>query len=198
MTKPAAKWTWATALAGAAIALVPVCIVLHEVAHLLTALGLGFPNPEFHYSAVSPGDVSGQEQWELGAVGLAGPLMTALLTIVGMLAHRRWPTSVWPFALAIAAASRFAVAVPFSLANLYVRLAGQRLAPPAFDEQKAADALGWSGEFLLGLTSAVLLIVLAWLAIKLPNRWLSLPAAVLGTAAGWALWMAALGPVLFP
>jgi hypothetical protein len=178
--------------------LVPLSIVLHELGHLLSALALGFPNPEFHYNAVSPGDVSGQEQWELGVVGLAGPLVTALLTGVGIAAHRRRPGSAWPFALAIAAASRFAVAVPFSLANVYVRLSGQRLSPPAFDEQKAADALGWSGELLLGLTSATLLIVLAWLVVKLPNRWMSVAAILVGTAAGWALWMGALGPILFP
>jgi hypothetical protein len=199
MTKiDASKWRWPLLLAAASIALVPLCIILHELGHLLTALALGFPNPEFHFSAVSPGDVSQQAQWELGAVGLAGPLVTALLTVVGIAAHRRWSRSVWPFALAIAAASRFAVAVPFSLANIYVRLAGQRLAPPAFDEQKAADALGWSGEWLLSLTSATLLIVVAWLVVNLPNRWLSLPAVLIGTAAGWALWMGALGPLIFP
>jgi hypothetical protein len=192
------NWRWALSLAGAALALVPLCIVLHELGHLLTALALGFPNPEFHFSAVSPGDISQQKQWERGAVGLAGPLVTALLTIVGIAAHRRWPRSAWPFALAIAAASRFAVAVPFSVVNVYVRLTGRRLAPPAFDEQKAADALGLSGELLLGLTSATLLLVIAWLLIKLPSRWLSLPATVAGTVAGWALWMGALGPLLFP
>lgn len=192
------KWKWPLSLMGASMALVPLCIVLHELGHLLSALALGFPNPEFHFSAVSPGDVSGQEQWELGVVGLAGPVVTAALTALGVAAHRRRPHSVWPFALAVAAASRFAVAVPFSLANIYVRFTGQRMSPPAFDEQKAADALGWSGELLLGLTSATLLIVLAWLIVKLPDRWLSVPAIVLGTAAGWALWMGALGPSLFP
>jgi len=181
------KWKWALSLAAASIAFVPIGIVLHELGHLLTALALGFPNPEFHFGAVSPGDVSQQEPWELGAV-----------TVLGIAMHRRWPFSAWPFALALAAASRFAVAVPFSLVNVYVRLRGQRLEPPAFDEQKAADALGWSGELLLAITSATLLVVLAWLAIKLPHRWLSLAAVLLGTAAGWALWMGVLGPSLFP
>lgn len=197
-TNASKKWKWVLSLSGASILLVPVGILLHELGHLFTALALGFPNPEFHYGAVSPGDVTKQAQWELGAVGLAGPLVTALLTVLGIAAHRVWRFSVWPFALAVAAASRFAVAVPFSLANVYVRLSGQRLAPPAFDEQKAADALGWSGELLLGVTSATLLIVVAWLVIKLPYRWLSLPAILVGVASGWALWMGALGPVLFP
>jgi hypothetical protein len=192
------KGKWALSLAGASILFVPAGIVLHELGHLLTALALGFPNPEFHFSAVSPGDVSGQAQGELGAVGLAGPVVTALLTGLGIAAHRRWPRSSWPFALAIAAASRFAVAVPFSLANLYVRASGGRLAPPAFDEQKAADSLGWSGEWLLGLTSAIFLLVLGWLVVALPNRWLSFPCLLIGTAAGWAVWMGALGPALFP
>jgi len=189
---------WALSLAGASIIFVPVGIVLHELGHLLTALALGFPNPEFHFSAVSPGDVSQQAQWELGAVGLAGPLVTFLLTGLGIAAHRRWPDSPWPFALAIAAASRFAVAVPFSLANVYVRATGRRLAPPAFDEQKAADALGWSGELLLGLTSATVLLVLGWLIFTLPNRWLSVPSVLVGTASGWAVWMVGLGPIIFP
>jgi xanthine/uracil permease len=84
------------------------------------------------------------------------------------------------------------------VAHIYVRLAGQRLAPPAFDEQKAADALGWSGELLLGITSATLLIVVAWLVVKLPNRWLSLPAILIGTVAGWALWMEPWDPFYSP
>ena len=192
------KAKWALSLAGASILFVPVTIVLHELAHLIAALALGFPNPEFHFNAVSPGDVRGQAQWELGAVALAGPIVTALLTGLGLVAHRRRPQSAWPFALAISAASRFAVAVPFSLANLYVRATGGRLAPPAFDEQKAADALGWSGELLLGATSATFLLVLGWLVVALPNRRLSVPAMLIGTAAGWAAWMAGLGPVLFP
>jgi hypothetical protein len=185
-------------LAGAAVVLAPVSIILHELGHLLTAQALGFPNPEFHFSAISPGDVSHQAQWELGVVGLAGPIVTALLIVSGIAASRRWPASVWPYALAIAAASRFAVAVPFSVVNIFVRLSGRRLSPPAFDEQKAADALGWSGELLLGITSATLLVVMAWLVITLPRKWLSLPAIKIGTAAGWALWMSALGPLLFP
>lgn len=192
------KTKWALSLAGASILFVPVGIVLHELGHLLTALALGFPNPEFHFSAVSPGDVSRQAQWELGAVGLAGPIVTALLTGLGIASHRRWPGSPWPFALAIAAVSRFAVAVPFSLANVYVRAIGGRLALPAFDEQKAADALGWSGELLLGLTSAMFLLVLGWLIIALPNRWLSIPSVLIGTAFGWAAWMIGLGPLIFP
>ena len=185
-------------LAFASALLVTPSIVLHELGHLFTALALGFPSPEFHYSAVSPGDVSGQSQAELGAVALAGPIVTVLLIAAGLAAHRYRPRSIWPFALAIAAASRFAVAVPFTLANLYVRLNGQRLAPPAFDEQKAADALGWSGELLLGATTALVLLVLVWLLVTLPRRWLSFPAVVIGTAAGWGLWMGILGPLLFP
>ena len=197
-TARVSKTRWALTLAGASILFVPVGIVLHELGHLLTALALGFPNPEFHFSAVSPGDASQQAQWELGAVGLAGPIVTALLTGLGLALHRRWPASPWPFALAIAAVSRFAVAVPFSLANVYVRATGGRLAPPAFDEQKAADALGWSGELLLGLTSAMFLLVLGWLIIALPNRWVSIPSILVGTAVGWIAWMLGLGPVLFP
>jgi hypothetical protein len=73
---------------------------------------------------------------------------------------------------------------PIGLANIYVRLQSHRLALAAFDEQKAADALGWSGELLLGLTSATLLVVVIWLIIKLPHRWLSVPAVMLGNSHG--------------
>lgn len=106
----------------------------------------------------------------------------------------------WAAALAVAAASRFAVAVPYTVVNAAIRLVGGRLTPPAFDEYKAGTALGWSGDLLLASTSLLLVGVLWWVGRHLPRgaRAVAWSGLVLGTALGWAVWMRAVGPWLLP
>jgi hypothetical protein len=178
--------------------LVPLSILLHELGHFAVARALGFDNAKLHYSAVDPGPNPGAPAWMSGAVGLAGPIVTIALVALAIIAHGRRRDSVWPFALAIAAASRFAVGLPYSIVNLVMRFQGHRLSPPAFDEYKAATALGWSGDLLLAITSAIPLAVLVWLGLTLPRgrRILFFGALLLGTAVGWYLWMGLLGPRL--
>jgi hypothetical protein len=178
--------------------LAPLTILLHELGHLLTAMALGFEEAQLHFSHVEF-DEAGGSPVQVGLVGLAGPLVTAAQILGAIAFHRLRPGSRWPYALAVAAASRFLVGVPYTIVSLIVRLQGQRLQPPAFDEYRAGEALGWSGDLLLGLSSLMLLVTLVWLARALPRgeRLMAWPALLLGTVAGWALWFAA-GPLILP
>jgi hypothetical protein len=172
--------------------------LLHEAGHLAAAFAVGFPEPKLHYSSISHGDITAHPGSSAGIVGLAGPLVTAALTLLGLSFATRQPSARWAFALSVAAASRFAVGVPYTVAALFVRFQGKRLQPPAFDEHKAALALGWSGDLVLGLTAAILVGLLIWLAFGLPGRERSAawPGLLMGTAVGWAVWMGLLGPVV--
>ena len=182
------------------VLLVPLTIVAHEVGHYSVARFLGFSNPTLHYSSINPGDVSGKPASLSGIVGLAGPAVSALLALFAcgwILA--RGPAR-WAFALAISAASRFLVGVPYTVISFVVRLMGGSTRAPAFDEYKAGTALGWSGDALLASTAIVLVGVLLCIGFKLPRgeRSVAWPGLLLGTALGWALWMLLLGPVLLP
>lgn len=184
---------------GWPLLLAPLTILLHELGHLLAAIALGFPDPALHFSWVSHGDVSGRPSWQLGVVGLAGPVVTALLVFAGatlLLRRRQMP---FGYALAVAAASRFAVGVPYTISSLIAVMSGRRLNPPAFDEYKAGEALGWSGDLTLSTTAVVVFFVLFLVGFRLPPGeravgWFGLLA---GTIAGWAAWFS-LAPYLFP
>jgi hypothetical protein len=174
--------------------------VLHELGHYATARWLGVPKPVLHYSVTTSGDVSATPVSIMGAVGLAGPAVTVVLAVFAcgwILVHG---PSRWACALAISAASRFVVAVPYTVANIVVRVIGATLQPPAFDEYQAAVALRWSGDALLASTAVVVVGVLICVGVKLPRheRWVAWPGLFIGTALGWALWMKLLGPVVLP
>ena len=194
------RWRTAGAYALLCALLAPLTIVLHEVAHYVTALALGFPDVEFHFSAIAHGDIGGRPGWQSGLVGLAGPAATIAFILAAIALGRRRPGTAWPHALAFAAASRLLVGVPYTLANSITRLSGGRLDPPAFDEYKAGVALGVSGDAMLGASVAFFFVAIVWLARALPKgRRLAAWAGLLaGTALGWALWMALLGPILLP
>ena len=186
--------------AGWCVLFVPLTIVLHELGHYTTARFLGFPNPVLHYSVVTPGDVTGIRPSLVGVVGLAGPAVTIILAAFACTwILLRSPTR-WAFALAVAAASRFVVGVPYTVINVGVRLIGGHMKAPAFDEHQAGTALGWSGDALLASTTLVLVAVLLCVGYKLPRgeRSVAWPGLLLGTVLGWALWMLLLGPVLLP
>jgi hypothetical protein len=131
---------------------------------------------------------------------MAGPVVTGLqivASITWVLLRRPHPLA---FALGVAAASRFAIAVPYTVVNIAMLLKGRGLQPPEFDEHKAAMALGMSGDVALGVTSLLVVAVLLWLARYLPKGRLTdaWPGLLLGTAVGWLLWLVVLGPVVLP
>src|SRR5215208_7413076 len=85
------------------IVFVPLTILLHELGHLVVARTLGFRNATLHFSAVDPGFSFGAGSSAEGLVGLAGPLVTILLTATGIIWAQRSRGTVWPYALAVAA-----------------------------------------------------------------------------------------------
>lgn len=194
--------SWLARLSGWAVwplILAPLTILLHELGHLIVAILLGFPDPQLHFSSISHGDVSDRAGWQGGMVGLAGPAVTAVLVIAGLIYSAWRPRQRFGYALAVAAVSRFFVGVPYTIGNLVALASGRTLMPPSFDEYKAGVALGWSGDVTLGMTAAMVFLVLAWLAVRLPKGdraagWIGL---IGGTIAGWGLWFS-LAPLLLP
>lgn len=185
---------------GWSVVLAPVTIVIHELGHLLVARAVGFPNPVLHFSSVDPGAAPGLPDSALGLATLAGPIVSALLALVAC-AWIRWraPTP-FALALAVAAVTRFAIAIPYTFVTGIIGLVGGQLEPPAFDEYKAGAALGWSGDLLLAGTSGLCIAVLWWVGRHLQGdaRGATWTGLLVGTASGWALWMKGLGPWLLP
>jgi len=179
---------------------VPLTIVLHELGHYSAALLAGSPNPVLHYSWTSPGDLAGQDGSIDGVIGLAGPAVTVILSVFACAWILLRGPARWAFALAVSAASRFVVEVPYTVINALARLTGASLRPPAFDEYKAGIALDWSGDVLLASTAIVLAGVLLCVCLKLPRgeRSTAWPGLLIGTILGWVCWMLLLGPVLLP
>ena|GEM_PF-4501458 len=179
---------------------VPLTIVLHELGHYSASLWAGSPNPALHYSWTSPGDLTAKDASIDGVIGLAGPAVTVILSVFACAWILLRSPARWAFALAVSAASRFVIAVPYTVINIVVRLTGGSLHPPAFDEYKAGTALGWSGDALLASTAIVLAGVLLCVGAKLPHgeRSIAWPGLVIGTVLGWIFWMTLLGPALLP
>lgn len=185
--------TWSLILA-------PATIVLHEIGHLIVARAVGFPNPTLHFDSVDPGTAAGLPVAASGLAALAGPVASAALAL-GACTWIFWRDATpWAAAVAVTAASRFVVGVPYTIVNVGVRLIGLRLAPPEFDENKAGAALAWSGDAILAGTSLVLAIVVWSVGRRLRhgNRVAAWAGLLIGTTLGWAIWMLGLGPLLLP
>jgi hypothetical protein len=185
---------------GWCVFFVPLTIVLHELGHYLAALWAGSPNPALHYSWTSPGDLAAKDASIGAVIGLAGPAVTVILSVFACAWILFRSPAHWAFALAVSAASRLVVAVPYTVLIIVVRLTGGSLSPPVFDEYKAGIALGWSGDALLASTAIVLVGALVCVGVKLPRgeRSIAWPGLVIGTSLGWILWMTLLGPTLLP
>lgn len=182
------------------LVLTPFTLVLHEVGHLLAGSAFGLPGLELHFSHVSHGDVSDRSALVLSTVGFAGPAVTIALALSGMAWVSFRKASPWAFALVIAAASRLALAAPYTILSVLARLRGERLPPHGFDEYRAAEALGWPGLSALGVTTTFVFLVLVWLTVRLPRgqrlaAWVGL---LSGVVLGWVIWMGSLGPALLP
>ncbi|WP_373061610.1 hypothetical protein [Gemmatimonas sp.] len=190
------SFPWATW----SLMLAPVTIVLHELGHLLVARAVGFPNPTLHFNSVDPGTAAGLPPAALGLATLAGPLVSAALAL-GACAWIFWrAASPWATALAVTAASRFVVGVPYTIVNVGAWLIVSQLAPPEFDEYKAGVALAWSGDALLAGTSLIPVVVF-WTVnrrLRAGERAAAWSGLLIGTTVGWAIWLLGAGPALLP
>jgi len=182
------------------LVLAPVTIVLHELGHLFVARAVGFPNPTLHFNSVDPGLADGLPQAALGMATLAGPVVSAAVAL-GACVWIFWRAATpWAAALAVTAASRFVVGVPYTIVNVGARLIGSQLAPPEFDEYKAGAALAWSGDALLAGT-ALIPVVVFWTVnrrLRAGERAAAWSGLLIGTTVGWAVWMLGAGPALLP
>lgn len=179
--------------------LTSIGILLHEAAHFGAALAVGVPEPKLHYSAISHGDLSGMPGWAFALTSVAGPLVTMALTLIGCLVIRNDRSSRWGFGLAASASSRLLLGLPFAILGTISVMMGYG-AESQFDEFKAASALGLPGLPFVVLTAAYGVAAWAYLIRRLPrsDRWYAFSGLVIGTALGWGLWLAVLGPVLLP
>lgn len=186
-------WTfWPAILTGPSI-------LLHEGAHLVVALAVGVPDPVLHYSAISHGDLSDVPDWAIALTSAAGPLMTIVLGAAGCWFISRKPPPGWAFGLAAVAASRLLLGLPFALLGIISVLMGYG-AESAFDEFKAATAVGLPGLPFVALSAACGVAACVLIARRTPRaeRSAAWPGIVIGSAMGWAAWLLLLGPVLLP
>ncbi len=203
-----AIWLVASGLSG------PVGIMLHELGHYAIAVGFGFPDAKLSFASVSYRDsdvflqtlASGDRPaadaiYPLQRAGLlfaAGPTITAVLVLGSalVLALLRPGHAVAGFLAgwALMAGVR-------SFTGLYYVLFVRPKYPnarPFFDEINVARAFDIPVDWIAWPSS--LLVVAAWIIVvpKLgPDRWLKIPAAVVGPVLGILLW-AKIGPFLLP
>ena len=73
-------------------------------------------------------------------------------------------------------------------------------ATSAFDEFKAASAIGLHGLPFVVATAACGVAVWVFIARRLPrdDRSAAWAGLILGTLAGWGLWLGVIGPILLP
>lgn len=203
-----AIWLLAAVLSG------PIGIVLHELGHFAVAVACGFPETRMSFASASY--QNSQQFWQTlasgdresaaaiyplhhaGYVAAAGPAVTALLILgsVAILFFAKPNDFIAAFlcGLALMAGVR-------SVTGIYYILAVRPNYPdarPFFDEINIARALDLTVDWIAW--PSVLLVLIAWIVVvpKLtPDRWLKLPAAIIGPIIGILIW-AQIGPFILP
>lgn len=203
-----AIWLLAAALSG------PVGIVLHELGHFTVAMSCGFPETRMSFASASY--QNSQQFWQAlaggdrksaaaiyplhqaGYVAAAGPAVTAMLILAGV------GTFFWakPSNFMGGFLAGFALMAGVrSVTSIYYILAVRPYYPdarPFFDEINIARAFEMPVDWIAW--PSVLLVLIAWIVVvpKLtPDRWLKLPAAIIGPIIGILIW-AQIGPFVMP
>lgn len=203
-----AVWLLAAGLSG------PVGIVLHELGHYTVALASGFPDTRMSFASASY--QNSQNFWQTlasgeretaatiyplhlaGLVAAAGPAVTAFLMLLSV--------AVLFFAkpadfLAAFLAGLALMAGVRSFTGIYYILAVRPYYPnarPFFDEINIARAFDIPVDWIAW--PSVLVILLSWVIVVprlTPDRWLKLPATIVGPIIGIFLW-AQIGPFILP
>lgn len=198
-------------MAGAAVS-GPLGVVLHELAHFITASQLGFPGTTMHSASISY--ARSEEFWSLlaagnqeaataiyplrdaGLVAIAGPAATLLLSLAAALVLRA--SAIQGFAAAVLAGLALMAGVR-ALTGVYFILHVRPTYPgarPFFDEINAARAFDIPVDLIVWPSVAVLL--LCWLLVVprlRPELLVKLPATLVGPVLGIATW-AFVGPLI--
>ena len=203
-----AIWLLAASLSG------PVGIVLHELGHFAVAVACGFPETRMSFASASY--QNSQQFWQTlasgdrksaagiyplnqaGYVAAAGPAVTAVMILagVGILFWTKPNHFIGGFlaGLALMAGVR-------SVTGIYYILAVRPYFPdarPFFDEINIARAFDLPVDWIVW--PSVLLVLIAWIVVVprlTPERWLKLPAAIIGPILGILIW-AQIGPFVMP
>ena len=177
-------------LALAAAIVLPATVLVHELAHFTVALAFGFPDVLLYPTYVRDGaEAAGFPAWQRAVRAAAGPALTWVMIVAGVVAARGRPGSVWAVTLGLLAPVRSALVA----AGLAVAAAlGRHLAAANLDEVDAAMLIGVPAAPLL-VASGVGSVIAWWLVVRaLPaaRRWRIVGAVAAGGAAGLGLYLA--------
>ena len=181
--------SWLRWVLAAAVVL-PLTVLLHELAHFGVAHAFGFPDVLLYPTYVRDGaEAAGYPAWQRGVRAAAGPALTWVMIIAGAVAAHRHPRSVWAVTLGLIAPVRSALVA----AGLLVAAAlGRTLAAANLDEVDAATLLGFPAGPLLAASGAG--AAAAWWVVirSLPQgrRRAIIGAVAVGGAAGLGLYLA--------
>ena len=157
------KWADTARLAGLALVLTPLTIMLHELGHFSVGVASGLP-VQLHPGSVSGGAdaASGSPAWLQALQSGAGPAVTVAMSLAATIAFRRRPRRLWLLAFAAAAASRLFVSTTYLVMRGVLLVLGRPFqGTPNFDEYTTAKALGLLPEGAAALAT-VLAIAVFW------------------------------------
>jgi len=113
------------------ILLIPINALCHESGHYLTGLFFGAENIVLHYASVSS-DTDHLTGLQKGLISIAGPLISYLFLIIGVVKTRSKINPIW-FILGIATTLRGLVNIPFLIGSFKGTVSS-----PNFDEYNFA------------------------------------------------------------
>ncbi|MEO9826136.1 MAG: hypothetical protein ABJF50_17180 [Paracoccaceae bacterium] len=179
-----------------ALAFAGPAIFLHELGHYVGGLAYGEEVRMTASSVISDTPTSSYPPVQrLVQTGL-GPVVSVLLTLIGIaLLNRHWTVGA---ALAVAAPARFVFSAGYLGFLVYRALVGLPPPSPSFDEHTVMSAINLPVWPLL----LAELLFLIWAGRKvhraLPEagKWQNWACLITGTVAGFFLWLAYIGPIL--
>jgi hypothetical protein len=186
MVDGSGKWRSSGRLFLFALVLTPITIVLHELGHFSIAVLSGRP-AELHLSSVSGGALPSDPVWLQAAQAGAGPLVTFLLTLIGLVAYKRGGY-LWAMALAAGAISRVVTDLGYLCIRLFLFAMGKPFAGnPNFDELVFARHVGINDIFASSIASLIMLVTawLLWRWTRPGRRAVWLGATILGIVAAY-------------
>ncbi|MCW3798740.1 hypothetical protein OMW55_13070 [Sphingomonas sp. BN140010] len=151
-----------------ATALTPVTILLHEFGHFAVAVQSGRP-VQLHLTSVTGGASVTDPAWLQAAQAGSGPLVTLILTGVG-LAELRRGGHLWGLALAGAAVSRLFTDLAYLCVRLLLFALGKPFGgTPSFDEFDFARIVKLNDILVSAIASSVLMLTI-WLMWRWTDR----------------------------